>query len=153
MTAIRERIVDPSDIEPVRWHVEQGRVLLRAEHTGGVFSMMEFITPPGGGPRPHVHEREAETFYVLEGTYEILVGERTVRAEPGALVHSPGGFAHGFRNVGDAPARLLCTFTPGGAEGMFEEMADLLAGGAPPDPAQVAELLGSYGIRSRRPAG
>jgi quercetin dioxygenase-like cupin family protein len=152
MTAIRERIVDPSGIEPVRWHVEQGRILLRAEHTGGVFSVMEFTTPPGGGPKPHLHEREAETFYVLEGTYEILVGDRTVRAEPGALVYSPGGSAHGFRNIGAAPARLLCTFTPGGVESMFEEMADLLTGGGPVDPARISELIGSHGLRPPRPA-
>ncbi|SEK76124.1 cupin domain-containing protein [Streptacidiphilus jiangxiensis] len=149
-------IVTASELPPVRWDVQECRVLLRAEHTYGELSLVEFITPPGTGPRPHVHHREAETFYVLDGAYEFLVGDRTVRAEPGTLVHGPSGITHGFRNVGDTPARLLCAFTPGGVETMFEEMAALLASPGPVDPADIAALISYHGVSSPRtlqPAG
>jgi quercetin dioxygenase-like cupin family protein len=148
MIATQTRIVATSGIDPVRWHVQEGRVLLRSEHTGGAFSMIEFTTPPGGGPRPHTHEREAETFYVLEGEYDILVGAKTVRALPGSLVYSPKSVKHRFTNVGSSTARMLCVFTPGGAETMFEDMAALLSGPGPVDPAAMAALNLSHGVRS-----
>ena len=60
------------------------------EDTSGSFILGEEVTPPGGGPPPHVHRREDETFFVLEGEYEFLVGGRTVRA--GAVgAKCPGG--------------------------------------------------------------
>jgi quercetin dioxygenase-like cupin family protein len=150
MTGTRTPIVATSGIEPVRWHVEEGRILLRAEDTGEVFSMMEFITPPGGGPRPHTHERESETFYVLDGEYEIVLGDRTVRAEQGAFAYGPDSVPHGFRNIGSTPARMLCVFTPGGVEGMFEGLADLFASGGAVDPAAIGALTNSFGVSSRR---
>lgn len=147
MTTAGTPIIATAEIEPVRWHVEQARILLRAEHTGQVFSIVEVTTPPGGGPGPHVHERESETFYVLEGEYEIVVAGESVRAEPGVLVHSPSGVAHGFRNVGASPARMLCTFAPGGAEKMFEELAMLLGEPGRVDPQAIAEITAAHGMR------
>jgi len=59
---------------------------LTSEDTGGAFSLFEGTIPPGGGPPPHVQHREDESFYVLEGEFEFLVGEDTIPAGAGSCV-------------------------------------------------------------------
>lgn len=78
-----------------------------ATDTNGAFSMVEEVVPPGGGTPPHVHSREDEVFYVLEGECEFWTREGTVRAKAGETVHAPRNIPHCFRNVSDHPARML----------------------------------------------
>ena len=61
---------------------------------------MEALVPPGGGPPPHIHTREDETFYLLEGAVEFLLGETTITAGPGDFVNVPRGTVHHIKNVG-----------------------------------------------------
>lgn len=72
----------------------------------------ELPMPPGEGPDPHIHDELAESFFVIEGTFEFRIGDRTVRAEPGAFLYAPRGVVHGFRNVGTTVARLLSIVAP-----------------------------------------
>ena len=88
--------------------------LITGEETGGAYFAMEAIVPPGGGPPPHIHQREDETFYLVEGEVEFRVGEETVTAGPGDFVNVPRGTVHNFRNAGTETARIVLTFTPGG---------------------------------------
>src|SRR4051794_4876500 len=76
-----------------------------AATTNGAFTMLENLSPPQSGPPPHVHEHEDEAFYVLEGEFELLIGEDLVRAEPGTFAFVPRGTVHRFRCVGDRPGR------------------------------------------------
>jgi mannose-6-phosphate isomerase-like protein (cupin superfamily) len=85
-----------------------------SEETGGEYSLYELTVPPQLGALPHIHHRETEAFYVLEGEFEFLKGERTVRAGVGEFVFFPRGVVHGFTDVGQAPARFLGVVTPGG---------------------------------------
>jgi quercetin dioxygenase-like cupin family protein len=146
VTDLSGRIVHTSDVAPVRWTVEQGRFLLRAEDTGGLFSLIEFTTEPGGGPPLHIHASEDEAFYVLEGEYQIRVGDDTVTAGAGTVAYGPRGLVHGFRNTGTSTARMLCIATPGGAEKMFEGLAAILAGTTPIDRRAIADLVESFGV-------
>lgn len=120
-------------------------VRLTARETGGGISLFEERSPPGGGVPMHVHEREDETFQVLEGTVEFVVEGRAIIARQGDSVWAPRGVPHAWRVVGDAPVRLLFAATPSGIEGMFEELATLPKG--PPDLAKVAEICGRFGVR------
>jgi quercetin dioxygenase-like cupin family protein len=95
-----------------------------SEQTGGAFSLMEYTVPPGMGPAPHIHSREAEIFYVLEGTFTFTSPRGTFEGEAGTLVHGPKGTPHGWRNSGATPARLLILVVPGGFEGFFAELGD-----------------------------
>ena len=96
-----------------------------SEETGGEYSLYETTAPPQLGAPPHIHHRETEAFYVLEGEFEFLKGERTVRARVGEFVRVPRGVVHGFTNVGDEPARLLGIVTPGGLhEKMLAEIGE-----------------------------
>jgi quercetin dioxygenase-like cupin family protein len=81
----------------------------------------ELSVPPAGGPQPHIHHREDESFYVREATLAIRIGDRTVNAAPGDFVHIPRGTVLCFKNTGTGPAKMLVTFTPAGMEKVFEE--------------------------------
>src|SRR3712207_891852 len=85
-----------------------------SEETGGEYSLYELTVLPQLGAPPHIHHRETEAYYVLDGEVEFLKGERTVRAGVGDFVHVPGGVVHAFTNVGQVPARFLGIVTPGG---------------------------------------
>ena len=75
------------------------------EDTGGAYSLADSMVPPQGGPPPHIHHREDEAFWVLEGELEVSVGENRFRAGTGSFVHLPSGVLHSYQNVGTAPAR------------------------------------------------
>jgi quercetin dioxygenase-like cupin family protein len=85
---------------------------LTGEQTGGEFELCEVLTPPQVGPPPHIHHREDETFYVLEGEVEFMVGDRTLRATPGSVVYGARGVPHAFRNVGAKTSRMMMLVTP-----------------------------------------
>jgi quercetin dioxygenase-like cupin family protein len=93
--------------------------LVQSSLTGGEFSVVLIKDQPGGGPRPMIHSRETETFYVLEGSYEFQIGDKTYPAGPGQIVVNPIGVLHGFKVVGDKPGALLAVYTPGGFENFF----------------------------------
>src|SRR5512144_2859751 len=76
------------------------RFLVTGAETGGAYFAMEAIVPPGGGPPPHIHAREDETFYVLEGRVDFRLGDERVTAGPGDFVNVPRGRVHNFHNAG-----------------------------------------------------
>ncbi|MCB0195485.1 MAG: cupin domain-containing protein [Anaerolineae bacterium] len=99
---------------------------MTGHQTGGQYSIFEVITPPLSGP-PALHTHPAqETFYILEGEYEIYTlnadGPLTITAKPGSVVHVPGGVPHNYKNVSDKPARALLVFSPTDMEQFFAEL-------------------------------
>ena len=124
-----------------------------ADTTAGAYTLLEILAEPGGGPPLHVHEHEDETFYVLDGTFELVIGGRLLRGGPGTCALVPRGTAHRFRCVEDRPGRLLVLFTPAGLEGFFREAGrPAIADGLPPpiDDEEIARTLAAgakYGLR------
>ena len=120
--------------------------------TGGAFATWETTATPGlPGPPPHIHHREDETFYVLEGEVELTVDGSPVRAAAGTFVNIPRGSLHTFRNAGTEPARLLVSVVPGGFEGFFEEVGEPATDpgpppSAPPDVEKVMAVAPKYGL-------
>jgi len=92
-----------------------------AQSTGGAFGLVESWIAPGFSPPLHVHHREDEAFWVLEGDVSMRYGDRTFRAGPGSFVFLPRDVPHTFVVEGDTPARMLTLLTPGGGEGVFIE--------------------------------
>src|SRR6201987_2812387 len=82
------------------------RFLATGEDTDGKYASWEAIVPPGGGPPPHVHSREEEGFYVLEGKITFTVNGEPVVATAGTFANMPVGTPHSFRNEGSQPARM-----------------------------------------------
>ncbi len=100
-------------------------VKLTSEDTGGVCSVAEEISPPQGGPPPHIHSQEDETFYVLEGEVEFLLGEDTIEAGAGSCAYAPRGTLHTFKNVGTSPSRICLFLIRAGSRGSFLKRASL----------------------------
>jgi quercetin dioxygenase-like cupin family protein len=92
------------------------------EDTGGAYSLTYSVVPPGGGPPPHIHHREDEAFWVLEGELEVMVGESTFKASAGSFVHLPMDIPHSYENIGPGPARFITLIVPAGLEMFFEEV-------------------------------
>lgn len=78
--------------------------------------------PPGGGPPPHIHTRESESYYVKTGELRFSVGDKTIEAKAGDFVHIPKDTVHTFTNRGKTKAEMLSIFAPAGMEGWFEEV-------------------------------
>ena len=76
-------------------------------------ALVEFELEPGfTGPDPHSHDDHIDSFYVLEGEPEFVMGEEKLRLGPGSLVAAPLGVVHTFANPGPQPARVLNTHSP-----------------------------------------
>ncbi len=134
------------------------RFLATGVDTNGKYALWEAIVPPGGGPPPHIHSREEEGFFVLEGDISVTVdGERSVLG-PGTFANLPVGTLHSFRNATDKPAKMLISVAPAGLENMFLEVGQPLPAGATtspiPTPADLQKLLAvasRYGVEIRAP--
>jgi len=120
------------------------RFLVKGEETGGAYFAMEAIVPPGGGPPPHIHRHEDETFYVVEGSVDIKLGDTWVAAGVGDFVNVPRGEVHCFHNSGAEPARMILTFTPAGIERFFEETLERALDPSQPPPDNVDEVAARY---------
>ncbi len=105
------------------------RVRVPSDTTGDALTSIETINAPGFGPPLHRH-RETEVFYVLEGRYLFEVDGKRFTAEVGDVVTAPGGSAHTFINVTDAPARQFIQILPGlDAATFFLELGDVMRDG------------------------
>ena len=89
-------------------------ILVTGEETGGRYSLIDMLVPPGGGPPPHRHDFE-EMFTILDGEIELTFRGEAHRASVGSTVNIPANAPHSFKNKSDKPARLLCMCTPAGA--------------------------------------
>lgn len=119
---------------------------VKSVDTNNVFSVIELITEPGKGVALHVHEKEDELVYLLQGEIEVTLGDQTMRAVPGVMALLPRGIPHGFTNVGDTPSIVIDTILPGAFDKYFAEMAALYKSGEPAQ-QQIDALSEKYSIR------
>jgi mannose-6-phosphate isomerase-like protein (cupin superfamily) len=124
------------------------RFIMAGGPSEGRFSLVEHPIVPRGLAAPvHLHTREDEFSFVLEGRWGFQQGGDIAFAEPGDLVYKPRDVWHTFWNATDEPARLLEIISPAGFEQLFVELAELLR----TDPGNVeanAALGVKYGLRS-----
>ncbi len=119
------------------------------DETGGALAVIEAeLAPHSRGTPLHVNTREAESYYVLEGTLTFRLGERTVDAPAGSFVHIPQGVVHTHWNATAAPVKLLGIPAPAGFETFFAALAELMATmpPGPPDPSAIGALYGRFGL-------
>lgn len=93
-----------------------------ADQTGGAYSVTEIESFPGNGPPPHIHHREDECFYVVEGAFSVILGDLIMDVADGDFVRIPKGTPHTYRNVGAIPGKLLVILSPGGLERLWAEL-------------------------------
>lgn len=116
------------------------------EVTGGAFSVVEHPVRPGVLVPPHLHTREDEFSFVIEGEIGVRIGDQVFTARPGDYVVKPRGVPHTFWNSGPEPARLLEILAPPQFGQYFREMAAILAEGGEPDFERISVLADRYGV-------
>lgn len=117
---------------------------LGPEHSRGGYAVAESWVADGGGPPPHVHHREDELFYLLEGEHEFLLHDKTFRGGAGTAVYLPKDIIHTFRCVGGRPSRKLVIAAPCGFETFVEragEPFDCIPHPKQVGPADIEKLL------------
>lgn len=127
--------------------------LVSAGETGGQLAASMVTQPPGTASPLHVHTRESEAWYLLEGTMAYLAGERLVHLEAGDFIYLPRDVPHAFRTTGSTPARFLALSVPGSLLDIYDEVGvpaqqrRIPDGGVPPgDIARWIELAPGYGL-------
>jgi quercetin dioxygenase-like cupin family protein len=121
-------------------------VMLGAEQTGNLLSVLFDVTPPGGGPPLHVHRREDEIFLVVEGRISYCVNGEWTEVPPGGVVYLPREVPHCYRNVGETPSRQWVITTPSGFEVFFSRCAEEFAKAGGPDMGRIAEISHEHGM-------
>lgn len=122
---------------------EPVEVLVSGEMTGGLSTTLTQTSPPGGGPPPHLHLNEDETFFVLKGEYEFLRDGEWLPIARGETVLAKRGSVHTFRNAGTTTGKILVFVTPAGMDKYLEKISPLTI------PQDMADLLATserYGI-------
>lgn len=122
-------------------------LLASAADTNGLLGAVEVAGPGGAAPPLHVHHREDEAFYVLEGEYTVFVGDESIAGVPGTWVWGPRDVPHGYRVHSPRGLHLSLTM-PGGFEAFFEEIADIATPSTDPPSAmgRLAAVAARYGV-------
>jgi mannose-6-phosphate isomerase-like protein (cupin superfamily) len=102
------------------------------------------------GPVRHRHHETVDSFYVLEGSLAVTIGESREELRPGGYAMVPPGAVHTFSNPSDRRVRVLNVMAPGGFEPYLKEVAAALRPGAPPNPQEMARIASRYDFE---PAG
>lgn len=126
-------------------------IRIHGRDTNGTLSVVESHDVPGGGPPPHIHHREDETFQILEGEYEFTVGGKTILAKPGTTLFAPRDIPHTHRCVSPNGGKLSVVVTPAGFEGFFEQVGAMTPKQQQDIPTILA-LGGQYGLEFLPPA-
>jgi len=113
--------------------------------TDGAFSLLESSEPAGFGPPLHIHHDAAESFYVLEGEYAMLIDGSEYSCPVGSFVYVPAGVPHTFR-VGIATSRKLNLYTPAAMIGYFDELSWATAEGTVDD-ERLAAIARTYSMQ------
>ena len=121
------------------------RFLIDGADAADRFSLVEHPMSARALAAPlHLHTREDEYSFVLEGRMGALLGDEVVEAGPGELVFKPRNQWHTFWNAGDEPCRILEIISPGGFERFFQELSDM-GGAINADPDELTALGARYG--------
>jgi len=140
------KIVGPSDAPEGFLGSIGARFVLDGPEAGERFSLVEHPMSPRALAAPlHLHTREDEYSFVLQGRMGALLGDDVVEAGPGDLVHKPRNQWHTFWNAGDEPCRILEIMSPAGFEQFFRELSDL-GGSGNVGPEEFARLRERYGL-------
>ena len=118
---------------------------LTSDQTGGAYYLFESVFGPGDGNQLHVHSREDEVGYVLEGALEIRLADRTVVVEAGSVAHLPKNIPHAIRNPLKTPSRYLFMTIPAGLDQWFDALESARNDGKLDD-AMYRKLSLDYGI-------
>jgi quercetin dioxygenase-like cupin family protein len=124
------------------------KFLLDDKVGNGKATMFEMTVPEKAKvPAAHHHLDVDEIVYGLEGTLTMTVDGATQEVKSGDTVFVPRGTVHQFQNLHPGDARVLSVLTPGSiGTAYFEEMADVVNAGGPPDLAKMKDIMLRHGL-------
>jgi mannose-6-phosphate isomerase-like protein (cupin superfamily) len=128
--------------------------LVTADRTAGTFGATLVTQPPGLATPTHIHTRESEAWFILDGTITYRAGTELLDLAAGDFIYLPRNLPHAFRITGRTPARYVALTVPGGLMDMYDVVGEpapqrrLPDGGIPAaDVARWMELAPAYGLR------
>ena len=132
----------PADTGPSYWGPgDRYTFLVTGAQSNGSLFIMEAIIPPGGGPPPHIHHREEESFYLLEGTLAIALGDKGAKSHDWRLCANPSRNGSRVSQRRNTTARMLLFFSPAGMEKYFEEVLEPVQNRSVPIPPVTDALI------------
>ena len=142
-------VVPTGEGEAIWWFGALAEIKATAADTGGLMTIVEMTEAPNAEAPWHVHHREDEAFWILEGDVTIEVGDASFQCHAGDYAFGPRDVPHRF-TVGDAGCRMLFILTPGGFEGLVRGMGEpaptrTIPPPSEPDMAHVAAVAQAYG--------
>jgi mannose-6-phosphate isomerase-like protein (cupin superfamily) len=137
--------------EPLDVVGEETLVKVSPADSDGQLAAFHLLAPPMSGPPLHVHSREDERFYVLDGELVFEIDGERATVGPGGSVWLRRGVVHRYQNFTDRDARLLIVTTPGGFCDLFVEMSAGTPPGGMPSPELLAGLDPKYGVTTLGP--
>jgi mannose-6-phosphate isomerase-like protein (cupin superfamily) len=146
-------MVKPDEPQPVFAAAGSGRVLdylgvthlLTTEQSAGAIYIFESVFEPGTGNSLHVHSREDEIAYVLEGALVVRLPDRSAIVEAGGIARLPKNLPHAIRNPLGTPSRYLFLAVPGGLDRWFDAVS-AADGDGTLDDALFRRLSEEFGI-------
>ena len=140
---MKATVISPRQVKPF-WLVQDLITpLISAQQTCGKYELAHCVVHPGGGPPPHVHHREDEMFYVVDGEFAFVFDKQIIQGGPGTCVFLPRDIVHTFKNVGQTRGTLLVALAPGGFAEFGRAAARPCTDPNGPPPPIDPELLGS----------
>jgi quercetin dioxygenase-like cupin family protein len=134
----------PSDEGEARWWFGALAVIkTTAAETGGQLTIIDITDPPGLEAPLHVHHRDDEGFWMLEGSATFEVGDTTIEARAGDYIFGPRDIPHRY-TAGDNGCRMLFIMVPGGMEDVVRATSEPAASRTlppPPDQEPTAEEM------------
>ena len=139
--------------ETIRIGALQLDFLLDGDDTNNALVMFEMVVQPNAKvPAPHFHVEVDEVLYGLEGTLTQTVDGNTQELKAGDKCFIKRGMVHGFTNVHDVPAKVLCVLSPASiGPAYFREIAEVINAGGPPDMQKVLSIMKQHGLEPVKP--
>jgi quercetin dioxygenase-like cupin family protein len=146
-------VISGPDVQAAIWFLGAlSQVRVSGAQTGGAFALADHLARRGNASPVHVHDRDDETFFVLDGELRVFAGEEEHAAGPGTVAVLPRRLRHAYV-VTSATARFLTLHTPAGFEQFAAEAGEparALAlppeSAAPPDFAALARAAARHQI-------
>lgn len=123
--------------ESLNWLGELAIIHADGRATDGKYCMIELYATKEGSPPWHVHHREDEGFYVIEGELSFMVGNRTYKAQKGDFLLAPKDVPHTYMVENKGHARILMICSPAGFENCVRAMSTPVSSLVPPKPENV----------------
>ncbi len=117
------RMVGPKGGNIYQAGANELNIMVGAEDTGGTFELIEEVCKPGFVSRMHLHNDRSQTFYIVEGRAEVIIGGENFTALQGACVHVPPGVPHQIESKDGV--KMIMVFSPGGMEKLFSAVQDI----------------------------